>query len=88
VIWKLDDVSVSVGYVTRQLKGNGIVISFWTMPNGVFDWLSKHRAALWVIVPVIALDIWFDYYHRGGIVLDVIILLALAIRYGSRREES
>jgi hypothetical protein len=52
------------------------------MPHNSFDWLRKHRGALWVLIPVVALDIWFDYYHPRGIVLDVIIVLALFIKFG------
>ena len=38
---------------------------------------------LWVFIPIVALNIWFDYYHPGGIVLDVIIVLALLIKCDS-----
>jgi hypothetical protein len=48
-----------------------------------FDLLRKHPAMLWVFIPIVALNIWFDYYHPGGIVLDVIIVLALLIKCDS-----
>jgi hypothetical protein len=53
------------------------------MLHDFFDWLRKHPAMLWVFIPVIVLNIWFDYYHPGGIVLDVIIVVALLIKYDS-----
>ncbi len=52
------------------------------MPHNYFDRLKKHAGALWVIIPLVALNIWYDYYHPRGIVLDVIILLALFIKFG------
>ncbi len=53
------------------------------MPHGYFDRLRKHPDALWVIIIVVGLNIWFDYYHPRGIVLDVIIVLVLLIKYDS-----
>jgi hypothetical protein len=53
------------------------------MLHDFFDRLRKHPVMLWVFIPIVALNIWFDYYHPGGIVLDVIIVLALLIKYDS-----
>jgi len=53
------------------------------MLHDLFDRLRKHPAMLWVFIPIVALNIWLDYYHPGGIVLDVIIVLALLIKYDS-----
>jgi hypothetical protein len=51
------------------------------MQQDFFDRLGKHPAALWVFIPLVVLNIWFDYYHPLGIVLDVIILPVLFVRY-------
>jgi hypothetical protein len=58
------------------------------MPHNFFDGLRKHPAALWVFIPLVALNVWFDYYDPGGIVLDIIIVLALFIGYGSGRDKA
>jgi hypothetical protein len=55
------------------------------MPESLGDRLRKHPAALWVLAPVVALNIWFDYYHPGGILIDIIIVLVLVLR--SRRDD-
>jgi len=41
----------------------------------------------WVLVPLAALNTWFDYYHPGAILLDIIIVLVLFFKSqrGSRR---
>jgi hypothetical protein len=39
---------------------------------------------LWVFIPLVALNIWFDHYHPGGTVLDVIIVVVLFISYPGR----
>jgi hypothetical protein len=58
------------------------------MLHDFFDRLGKHPAMLWVFIPIVALNIWFDYYHPGGIVLDVIIVLALLIKYDSGQDKA
>jgi hypothetical protein len=58
------------------------------MPQDVFARLRKNPAALWVLIPIVALNIWFDYYHPSGIVLDVIIVLALLVKYDSGPDKS
>jgi hypothetical protein len=52
------------------------------MPHDFFERLRKHPAVLWVFIPLVALNIWFDYHHPFGIVLDVVIVLALFVYYG------
>jgi hypothetical protein len=58
------------------------------MLHDFLDRLRKRPAMLWVFIPIVALNIWFDYYHPGGIVLDVIIVLALLIKYDSGRDKA
>jgi hypothetical protein len=55
------------------------------MPQDFFDRLREHPAVLWVFIPLVALNIWFDYYHPRGIVLDVIIVVALFVGYGRNK---
>ena len=58
------------------------------MLHDFFDRLREHPAMLWVFIPIVALNIWFDYHHPGGIVLDVIIVLALLIKYDSGQDNA
>ena len=53
------------------------------MLRDFFDRIRKRPAILWVLIPIVALNVWFDYYHPGGIVLDVIFVLAVLIKYDS-----
>ena len=53
------------------------------MPESFIDRLREHPSVLWVLIPLIALNIWFDYYHPGAIVLDIVILLVLFWRFNS-----
>jgi hypothetical protein len=55
------------------------------MPQDFLGRLKEHPAALWVFIPLVALNIWFDYYHPLGIVLDVIIVLALFAGFGPNK---
>ena len=58
------------------------MISSSPMQNTLFDHLKGRSPLFWVfILLVLGLNFWFDYYHPGGIVLDVIIVLALFIKY-------
>ena len=34
-----------------------------------------------MFVPVVALNIWFDFYHPGAILVDIIIALVLFFKY-------
>jgi len=43
-------------------------------------------AAWTIIVVVILLNIWYDYHHPRGIILDIIIALVLLVRYFSKSE--
>ncbi len=49
-----------------------------------------HRGwSFWIVVVVlVALNCWYDYYHPPAILLDIIIIIVLAVRIGlrSRRE--
>lgn len=39
---------------------------------------------LWVIVAVVVgINLWFDYYHPPGFILDGIILIVLLIKWAS-----
>ncbi len=38
----------------------------------LFDRLREHPAVFWVLIRLVALNIWFDFYHSGGFVLDLI----------------
>jgi hypothetical protein len=58
------------------------------MLHDFFDRLRKHPAMLWVFIPIVALNIGFDYYHPRGIVLDVIIVLVLLIKYDSGQDKA
>jgi hypothetical protein len=51
------------------------------MPHAFFDRLRERPAVLWVFIPLVALNIWFDFYHPGGLVLDVVIMLAFFVIY-------
>jgi hypothetical protein len=53
------------------------------MPKSFIDRLREHPSVLWVLIPLIALNIWYDYYHPGAIVLDIVILLVLFWRFNS-----
>jgi hypothetical protein len=55
------------------------------MLQSISDRLREHPAALWVLVPLVALNIWLDYYHPGAIVLDIVIVLVLVLR--SQRDD-
>ncbi len=50
-----------------------------TPPSGR---LARRSPAFWVIVVVVlALNIWYDYYHPLGIVFDVVLAVVLLIWY-------
>ena len=43
---------------------------------------AKNRIFLWLFLATITgLNFWYDYYHPGGIILDIIILFFLAFKY-------
>jgi hypothetical protein len=51
------------------------------------DRVAHRSPAFWVVVVVVVLfNIWFDYYHPLGIILDVALALAVLIRYVSKSE--
>jgi len=46
------------------------------------DRSAQPSCTFWVIVViVVALNIWFDYYHPLGIIFDVIFVVVLLIRF-------
>lgn len=46
------------------------------------DRLARRSPAFWVIVVVVlALNIWYDYYHPLGIMFDVVLAVVLLIWY-------
>jgi len=53
-------------------------------------WRREHPWSFWITIAVlVALNVWFDYHHFPiGIVLDVIIVLALFMGYGSVRDKT
>jgi hypothetical protein len=46
---------------------------------------GRSRLFWFVIVVILVLNVWFDYYHRLGILLDVILLLGLLVGYVNAR---
>jgi hypothetical protein len=38
------------------------------------------------IVAAVVLNVWYDYHHPLGIIFDVILALALAVRYMGKSE--
>lgn len=55
------------------------------MLHDLLNAIKEHPAVLWVFIPIVALNIWLDYYHPGGIVLDVIIVVALLVGCGRNK---
>ena len=46
------------------------------------DQLKRHSLSFWVIVgALIFVNLWYDYYHPLGIIIDIIIAVALLIGY-------
>lgn len=41
-----------------------------------------------MVVVLVLLNIWYDYYHPMGIMFDVVLAVALLIRYASNSEEA
>jgi hypothetical protein len=39
-----------------------------------------------IIVAVVLLNIWYDYHHPRGIILDIIIALIVVVRYLNKSE--
>jgi len=35
-----------------------------------------------IVVVVVLLNLWYDYYHPLGIMFDVVLALVLLVRYG------
>jgi len=57
------------------------------MSQSFADRLRQNPKILWVLVPAIALNLWFDYYHPVGVVMDIIIVLVLLRNHlNSRRD--
>jgi hypothetical protein len=53
-----------------------------------FEWPTKHSWSFWiVVVALVMLNGWFDYYHPRGILFDVIVVIILAVR-SDRRSRS
>jgi hypothetical protein len=44
--------------------------------------LARRGPAFWVFLAVLVLlNVWFDYYHPLGIIIDVILVVVLLTRY-------
>jgi hypothetical protein len=57
------------------------------MSESFVDRLRQNPKMLWALIPAIALNIWFDYYHPHGILIDIIIVLVLLFNHlHSRRD--
>jgi hypothetical protein len=57
------------------------------MSESFVDRLRQNPKILWVLIPAIVLNLWFDYYHPLGILIDIIIALVLLFNYlDSRRD--
>ena len=55
------------------------------MENPPSDRLARRSPAFWVIVVVLlALNVWYDYYHPLGIMFDVVLGVGLLIWYLSK----
>ena len=50
------------------------------MRNVFVDRVREHPGVLWVLIPVGVLNLWFDYYHPFGFVVDGIVVIAVYIR--------
>ncbi len=43
------------------------------------------RIFLWVFVSIaVALNLWFDYYHPPGFLIDIIILIYICVKWDRR----
>jgi hypothetical protein len=50
-----------------------------------FHWPSRHSWSFWIVVVVLVmLNGWFDYYHPRGILFDIIIVIILAVKSDRR----
>jgi hypothetical protein len=57
------------------------------MSESFADRLRQNPKILWVLIPAIALNTWFDYCHPLGILIDIIIVLVLLFNHlDSRRD--
>ena len=53
--------------------------------TSLFDWPPKHSWSFWiVVVAIVMLNGWFDYYHPRGILFDIIVVIILAVRSDRR----
>ena len=68
--------------VNEKPQEKGAVINSSYMRDTFFDRLRGRSPLFWVFIfLVLSLTFWFDYYHPGGFVLDVIVVLVLFIKY-------
>jgi hypothetical protein len=55
--------------------------------DSFFDRFEGSSPLFWaVLVLLLALNFWFDYYHPPGFTIDVVIVMVLAIAYKPPRE--
>ena len=63
-------------WLTRESTGNEMRDQYFNQP--------KRSPAFWVmVVLLIAVNVWFDYYHPIGIILDFIIGMVWFLRSSS-----
>ena len=51
------------------------------MEDGSKPFESQRVAVGCLIAAIVGLNVWYDYYHPRGLVLDAIILIVLAVRW-------
>jgi hypothetical protein len=57
--------------------------------NTFLDLFKRRSPVFWLIIlPLVLLDIWYDCYHPGGIVFDVIGAMVLFVLYRKFRHTS
>ena len=60
------------------------------MANAFHNRFEKQPALWWIVVVIVGLNLWVDYYHRGWLILDAIILIfvIVIIAKWSRRQQN
>lgn len=57
------------------------MICFRPMLRNFLARIRKQPSLLLLVIPPLALNFWFDYYHPIGILVDVILVVALVVGY-------
>ena len=56
-------------------------IYFFKVENGSQRTENQRIAGGCIIAGTIGLNLWYDYYHPRGLILDAIILIVLLVRW-------